>query len=86
MCLRRETNRQAEIKELTSKGIIPHDHEMQKNPNGSVAGRSWLIGKVAALIHDVLPAQVIIDQMVGDACKILTQNALLVNSSMKSKL
>jgi hypothetical protein len=26
----RNNNRQDEIKELTSKGIIPHDHELEK--------------------------------------------------------
>jgi len=73
-----ELNRQAEIKELTSKGIIPHEHELEKHPEKSVEAR-WLIGRVAALIHEVLPAKVIIDQMVGDASKILIQNASLVS-------
>ncbi|KAG5340393.1 hypothetical protein C0989_001811 [Termitomyces sp. Mn162] len=34
-----EENRQAEIKELTSKGIIPHIHELEKHPEKSLRGR-----------------------------------------------
>lgn len=35
----REKNRQAEIKDLTSKGIIPHYHELEKHPEKSIEGR-----------------------------------------------
>jgi hypothetical protein len=35
----REKNRQAEIKELTSRGIIPHYHELEKHPEKSLEGR-----------------------------------------------
>ncbi len=63
----RENNRQDEIKDLTSRGIIPHEHELQKHPEKSIQGRSWLIGRVAAQIHDVLPAKAIVDSMVQDA-------------------
>jgi len=81
----REENRQAEIRELTSKGLIPHDHEMQKHPEKFMEGRAWLIGRVSALIHDILPAKVIIDNMVEDASKMLLEGSSLVTSS-KSKL
>ena len=30
--MHREINRQAEIQELTSKGIVPHIHEVEKHP------------------------------------------------------
>ena len=33
-----EKNRQTEIKELTSKGIIPNKHELEKHPEKSVRG------------------------------------------------
>jgi len=39
MFIYRETNRQAEIQELTSKGVIPHYHELEKHPEKSVEGR-----------------------------------------------
>ncbi|KIK92530.1 hypothetical protein PAXRUDRAFT_13174 [Paxillus rubicundulus Ve08.2h10] len=77
-------NRQEEIKELTSKGIIPADHDLEQHPEKSVQSRAWLIGRVAALINDVLPAQKIVDNMVSDAVKILQQNASFV--TIRSKL
>lgn len=85
-------NRAAEIKELTSKGIIPHDHEMEKikeNPElmkqMAKAPRPWLIGRVSALIHDVLPAKQIVDNMISEAVEIINRDASLV-SKPKAKL
>ncbi|KAJ7504231.1 2-nitropropane dioxygenase [Mycena galericulata] len=60
-------NRQEEIKDLLSKGIIPHEHELKSHPEKSVEGRSWLMGRVSSLITEVLPAKVIVDTMVTDA-------------------
>ncbi|KAF9240592.1 2-nitropropane dioxygenase [Melanogaster broomeanus] len=77
-------NRQAEIKELTSKGILPAMQEIEQHPEKSIEARAWLIGRVAALIDEVLPAQQIVDDMVSGAVKILQHNASLV--TVKSKL
>jgi len=41
------------------------------------------MGRVAALIDEVLPAQQIIDQMVSDAAKILEHGASLVSTKAK---
>ncbi|KAF7365731.1 putative nitronate monooxygenase [Mycena venus] len=60
-------NRQSEIKELTGKGLIPHEVELQKHPEKSIEGRPWYMGRVSALIHEVLPAKVIVENMVRDA-------------------
>ena len=79
----RNTNRQEEIKELTSKGIIPHDHELEKHPEKSLEGRSFLLGRVAALIHEVLPAKVIVETMVNDAAAIINSNAAKIKVSPK---
>ncbi|KAF7430992.1 hypothetical protein PC9H_006707 [Pleurotus ostreatus] len=76
-------NRAQEIKELTSNGIIPHEHELQKHPEKSVEGRSWLMGRVAAMIHEVLPAKQIVDSMVNDAAQILQANASKVRVGPK---
>jgi hypothetical protein len=78
-------NRTSEIKELTSQGIIPHEHELQKRPEISLQTRPWLTGSVAGLIKDVLPAQQIVDNMVSEAAEILTRNASLV-SGAKARL
>lgn len=79
-------NRAAEIKELTSKGIIPHYRELENDPSKSIPGRPWLMGRVAALIHEVLPAKVIVDNMVNEAAAILEKNASLVKVSPRTKL
>ncbi|UOH85072.1 hypothetical protein LQV05_001889 [Cryptococcus neoformans] len=56
-----------ELLQLTKQGKIPHDAELQKHPEKSLEGRSWLMGDVSALIHDVKPAKEIIDEMVSTA-------------------
>ncbi|CED82905.1 2-nitropropane dioxygenase [Phaffia rhodozyma] len=60
-------NRADEIKKLTSQGTIPHDAELEKKPEKSMEGRSWLMGTVAGAITEVLPAQKIVEDMVNDA-------------------
>jgi NAD(P)H-dependent flavin oxidoreductase YrpB (nitropropane dioxygenase family) len=79
-----ERNRQAEIKELIAKGIIPNEHEVDKHPEKSIQAVTFLMGDVAALIKDVLPARTIVDNMVNDAAKILQDRSKLV--SVKTKL
>ncbi|KAG6908889.1 hypothetical protein DXG01_002867 [Tephrocybe rancida] len=81
-----EENRQAEIKDLTAKGIIPHIHELEKHPEKSLQGRPWLMGRVSALIDEVLPAQVIVDRMVAEGAEMLALGGSLVKSNAKSKL
>lgn len=85
--LYREENRQKEIKELTSQGILPHENELKQHPEKSVKGRSWLMGEVSALIHDVLPAKTIVDNMVEEAAEILRRGGAMVKSdSTRAKL
>ena len=69
---------------MTSKGIIPAEHDLQQHPEKSLQARAWLIGRVAALINDVLPAKTIVETMVNDAARILQENAAKV--SVKAKL
>jgi hypothetical protein len=82
----RENNRQAEIRELTSQGIVPHEREIQKHPEKSLEGRSWLMGQVSALIHDVLPAQQIVDNMVNEASECLQRGGSMIQPKTSSKL
>ncbi|KAF7308379.1 NMO domain-containing protein [Mycena chlorophos] len=74
-------NRAAEIKDLTSRGVIPHEHELEKHPEKSME-RAWLMGRVSALIHDVLPAKDIVENMVNDAAVVLKKG----NGYVKAKL
>ena len=48
--------------------------------------RPWLMGRVSALIHDVLPAKVIVDNMVEEAAQMLQLGGSLVKTSARSKL
>ncbi|KAM0751476.1 2-nitropropane dioxygenase [Meredithblackwellia eburnea MCA 4105] len=71
-----ENNRQADIKNLTSKGTIPVGYE-------DVENRPHLMGSVSAMIKSVEPAKKIVDDMVRDAAKILQRNAGFVNPQAK---
>ncbi|KAH8117237.1 2-nitropropane dioxygenase [Phellopilus nigrolimitatus] len=73
-----EDKRQAEIKELTSQGKIPHELELEKHPEKSLPGRMWLMGKVAGAINDIKPAKDIVDEMVQTAAKSLKQSTSYV--------
>jgi hypothetical protein len=44
------------------------------------------MGRVSALINEVLPAKKIVDDMVNDAAAILEQNASLVKVSPRTRL
>ncbi|PCH36286.1 2-nitropropane dioxygenase [Wolfiporia cocos MD-104 SS10] len=77
-------NRQEEIKELTSKGILPHDEEMRKHPEKHASTITFLSGRVAGLIHDILPAKTIVENMVNEAAQVLQAGAAKVN--VKAKL
>ncbi|KAL1407881.1 hypothetical protein Q8F55_007317 [Vanrija albida] len=68
-----EEKRQSEIADLTAKGIVPHDHELESKPQRSVEGMKWLMGDVAALVNDVQPAKQIIEEMVNSAKVQLTK-------------
>lgn len=79
----REDNKQAEIKDLTAKGIVPVEYDLEKHPEKSMASRAWLLGSVAAVINDVLPAKTIVDEMIRQAAEIMQQNAARVNVKPK---
>jgi NAD(P)H-dependent flavin oxidoreductase YrpB (nitropropane dioxygenase family) len=78
-----ERNRQPEIAELTAKGIIPNRHEMERYPERSVEAGKYLMGNVAALINDILPAQTIVDNMVSEAARILQDRSKMVGVRTK---
>ncbi len=79
----REENKQAEIKELTSKGIVPVIHDLEMHPEKSIDSRAWLMGNVSAVITDILPAKTIVEDMVTQAAEIMQQQASKVNIRAK---
>ena len=63
-----EDNRQEEIKDLTTKGILPAFHDQQKaekegNPLPLTTTRYWLMGQGAGAVNDVKPAKEIINEI-----------------------
>jgi NAD(P)H-dependent flavin oxidoreductase YrpB (nitropropane dioxygenase family) len=80
-----EENRQAEIKELTSKGIIPVEHEFEVLDAADKLddeimdnARPFLMGKVSAVCHEMKPAKEIVDEVVAEAVQQLQTGAKLL--------
>ncbi|KAJ5542446.1 hypothetical protein N7461_008449 [Penicillium sp. DV-2018c] len=79
-----EENRAQEIKDLTSKGIIPVEHDMENLPDDVDDetldnARPFLMGKVAAVVNEKKSAKAIVDELVGDAAKLLQQGNKMVS-------
>ncbi|KKK20815.1 hypothetical protein AOCH_003993 [Aspergillus ochraceoroseus] len=71
-----EENRRDEIKELTSKGIIPVEHDFENLPDDVDDeyldnARPFLMGKVAAVVNEKKSAKAIVDELVDDAAELL---------------
>jgi NAD(P)H-dependent flavin oxidoreductase YrpB (nitropropane dioxygenase family) len=78
-----EDKRQNEIKELISRGKIPHNQELETHPEISMEGRMWLMGKVAGSINDIKPAKEIVDELVTTAAKSLKHVNSYINAKAK---
>lgn len=82
-----EENRQAEIKELTGKGVIPVEHDFEKlgddlDDETMDNARPFLMGKTAAVVNEKKSARAIVDELVGDAVKSLqATNGYIVSKS-----
>jgi NAD(P)H-dependent flavin oxidoreductase YrpB (nitropropane dioxygenase family) len=83
-----EENRAQEIKELTSKGKIPVEHdfdtlgddvtdEMMDN------ARPHLMGKAAAAVTEKKSAKALVDELVGDAVKVINASQKLLVGKAK---
>lgn len=67
-----ENERGQEIKELTAKGIIPVEYDMEKlgddiDDDTIDNARPFLMGKAAAVVNEKKPARAVVDEMVNDA-------------------
>jgi len=80
-----EENKASQIKELTSKGIIPayHDQQQEGWDTKPLADRMdampLLIGQACGAIDEIQPAKQIIDEMVGLAVEVMQKNAGLIS-------
>ncbi|KAG7086700.1 hypothetical protein E1B28_002636 [Marasmius oreades] len=78
-----ETTRNQEKEQLLAKGLLPHTVELEKHPEKSVAGISWLMGKVAGRVNDVKPAKEIVDEMVAEAAQSLKAASSFITAKAK---
>ncbi|KAL2812332.1 2-nitropropane dioxygenase [Aspergillus granulosus] len=65
-----EENRQAEIKELTGRGILPVAHDAEQHPEDDEILENivpYLMGVAAAQIDKVMPARDIVNEVVNEA-------------------
>ena len=87
-----EENRAADIKKLTSEGVIPVEHDMDNNEDiddeTMDMARPFLMGKAAAVVNERKSAKAIVDEMVSDAVQWLGKGGSMVTSTQagKSKL
>ncbi len=85
-----ETDRPQEIKELTAKGIIPVNHDIEErsakgeevSPKDVAAFRPLLMGQAAGAITDVKPAKEIIEEMINGAIEALQHSTSLIKSKL----
>ncbi|KAJ7202740.1 2-nitropropane dioxygenase [Mycena rebaudengoi] len=77
------TGRPARVRR-TEYGKLPHEVELVKHPEMSMMTRPWPMGRISSLINDVLPAKVIVDNMVSEAADMLQRGNSMLTS--KSKL
>lgn len=77
---------QAEINELTSKGILPVLHDFETKPKEMEAlqdeAHPFLMGKVSAVVNTELSAKEIVDEIIAGAVERLNAgSAALVSKS-----
>jgi NAD(P)H-dependent flavin oxidoreductase YrpB (nitropropane dioxygenase family) len=86
-----EENRAQEIKDLTSKGIVPVEHDLE-NLGDDVDdetldnARPYLMGKAAAVVNEKKSAKAIVDEMVGEAVNWLGRGQTMIVGRREWKL
>ncbi|GAB7363705.1 hypothetical protein MBLNU230_g4273t1 [Neophaeotheca triangularis] len=84
-----EENRQNEIKEMTGKGVIPVEGDLERmgddvDDETMDNARPFLMGKAAAVVNERKSAKAIVDEMVEGAVKVIQDSSSAIMS--KSKL
>lgn len=85
-----EDKRQNEIAQLTSQGILPHEHNVKKleqggtevTPEMMINFQPMLMGQVAGNIEDVKSAQEIVDDMISGAKAAIKDVASKINARL----
>ena len=86
-----EKNRAGEIKDLTSKGVIPVEHDFETlgdelDDETMDNARPFLMGKAAAVVEEKKTAKEIVDEMVSGAVEELERGKSLIKRVGGSKL
>lgn len=71
------------IKALTEKGLVPMMKDMEDEKDVDMP---FLMGQVAAIIQDIKPARVIVEDMVREAIEMIKLGQTYITQSAKSKL
>ncbi len=71
------------IKELTDKGVVPLMKDMEDEKDVDMP---FLMGQVAAIIKDIKPAKVIVEDMIREAVDMIKLGQTYVVPGAKSKL
>lgn len=78
-----EENRQQEIKDLAAKGVIAVEHDFETLGDDMTDeqmdnARPFLMGKAAAVVEEEKSAKEVVDELVGDAVRVMKANAGLI--------
>ncbi|KAI4242727.1 MAG: hypothetical protein LQ352_007182 [Teloschistes flavicans] len=73
----------AKVKELTDSGVIPMEKDME---DGEDVDFPFLMGQVAAVIQEIKPAGLIVDEMVSEAVRILDSRQGYIKRERESRL
>ena len=82
-----EENRQNDIKDFTSKGVIPVEADLERlgddiDDETMDNARPFLMGKAAAVVNERKSAKAIVDELVTDAVKWLQKtNGYIVSKA-----
>ncbi len=71
------------VRELTEKGVIPMEKDME---DGEDVDFPFLMGQVAAVVQDIKPAKVIVEEMVAEAIRVLQGGQQCIRSGRESRL
>ncbi|KAL9597799.1 MAG: hypothetical protein Q9219_004926 [cf. Caloplaca sp. 3 TL-2023] len=71
------------VKELTEKGIIPMEKDME---DGEDVDFPFLMGQVAAVVQDIKPAKQIVEEMVSEAVQMLSRGQQYIGKVRESRL
>ncbi|KAF9884684.1 hypothetical protein FE257_001377 [Aspergillus nanangensis] len=80
-----EESRKHEIKDLTSRGILPTQYDADQHPDDEEILDNlhpFLMGKAAASIRQIIPAKEIVDELVSEAAQRLGKLSKMVSAKL----